>query len=222
MVKLANNKVLENSQYQCIVKRWTISRNFHPRYKGLIQGRKQLEIKQYILWNPTDTLDDIINGCELNTSKSTLRRYLEQYGMQPKVARSKIVILDVNKKKRLEFCKEMLSKTDAELNSIWFSDETIVKSHPNGEIVLYKCPPANEYFEPSNASGGKSVMFWGVISNNAYGPLVEVKGKNTASSIFFRIFPKSDCIILIWCSILTYSRVSRYFILFFPQIFRCI
>jgi transposase len=152
------------------------------RYKDLIQGRKQLEIKQYILWNPKDTLDDTINGCDLEVFKSTLRRYLTRYGMEPKVAKSRIVISDINKQKRIEFCKEMLAKTDAELNSIWFSDETIVKSRPNGEIVLYRCPPGSEFFEPSNASGGKSVMFWGIISKDAYGPLVEVKGKNTAES----------------------------------------
>lgn len=76
----------------------------------------------------------------------------------------------------------MLSKTDAELDAIWFSDETIVKSRTNGETVLYICPPGHEYFVPTNASGGKSVMFWGVVSKAAYGPLVEVKGINNAES----------------------------------------
>ena len=38
------------------------------RYKGLIQDRKQIQIKQYILWIPKDTLDDIINGCDLEFS----------------------------------------------------------------------------------------------------------------------------------------------------------
>ena len=152
------------------------------KYRGLIQGRKQLEIKKYILWNPKNTLDDILNDCELGVSKSTLRRYLKRYGMEPKVAKRRIVISDINKNKRIEFCREMLAKTDEELNSIWFSDETIVQSRPNGEIVIYRCPPGAEYFEPSNASCGKSVMFWGIISKNAYGPLVEVKGKNTAES----------------------------------------
>ena len=71
----------------------------------------------------------------------------------------------------------MLSKSTVELNSIWFSDETIVKCRPNGEIVLYRCPPVTEYFERSNASGGKSVMFWGVISKDAYGPQLKLRAK---------------------------------------------
>jgi transposase/AraC-like DNA-binding protein len=152
------------------------------KYKGKIQGRQHLQIKQCILYNPKDTLDDILINCDLNVSKSTLRRYLKRYNMEPKVAKSRIVISDINKRKRVEFCKEMLSKSDAELETIWFSDETMVKSRPNGEIVLYRCPPGSEYFEPSNGGGGKSVMFWGVISKNAYGPLVEVIGRNTAEN----------------------------------------
>ena len=76
----------------------------------------------------------------------------------------------------------MLSKSDDYLASIWFSDETIVKSRPNEEIVLFRSIQGSEWYEPSNGSGGKSVMFWGLISLNAYGPLVEVIGKNTADS----------------------------------------
>jgi hypothetical protein len=76
----------------------------------------------------------------------------------------------------------MLGKTDLELESIWFRDETIVKGCPNGKIVLYRCPAGAEWFTSSNASSGKSVMFWGVISKRAYGPLDEVKGINTAAT----------------------------------------
>ena len=76
----------------------------------------------------------------------------------------------------------MLEKDDDFLASIWFSDETIVKSRPNGEVVLFRSFEGSEWYEPSNGSGGKSVMFWGCVSKNAYGPLVEVIGKNTAGS----------------------------------------
>ena len=102
------------------------------QYKGKIQGRKQLQIKQYIQFNPTDTLQDIITGCELDVSKSTLSNYLKRFGMPCKVAKKQIVISDINKQKRLEFLKKMLEMTDLELAQIWFSDETIVKSRPNG------------------------------------------------------------------------------------------
>ena len=84
--------------------------------------------------------------------------------MPRRQAKKKIVVSDINKQKRVDFCKLMLSKSEEELASIWFSDETIVKSHPNGEYVYYRLPEGSGYFEASNASSGKPVMFWSVIS----------------------------------------------------------
>ena len=151
-------------------------------YKGKIQGRTQLKIKQYIRYNPKATLTDIKIDCELNVSISTLWEYLKRFGIPTQKAKFRIVVSDINKQKRIDFCRLMLEKDDAYLKSIMFSDETIVKSRPNGEIVFFRAPPGSEYFEPSNASGGKSVMFWGCISINAYGPLVVVEGRNTAET----------------------------------------
>jgi hypothetical protein len=82
-------------------------------------------------------------------------------------AKFRIVVSDVNKKKRIDFCRLMLAKDDAYLERIIFSDETMVKGRPNGEIVFFRAPPGSDFFEPSNASGGGSVMFWGCISKKA-------------------------------------------------------
>lgn len=100
--------------------------------------------------------------------------------MPSTIAKSRIVVSNANKQKHIAFCREMLEKSDEELGTIWFSDETMVKSCPNGEVVLFRCPPGAEWFVPSNGGTSKSVMFWGVISLAAYGPLVVVEGKNTA------------------------------------------
>ena len=151
-------------------------------YKGKIQGRTQLKIKQYIRYNPKATLADIKSDCELNVSIKTLWQYLNRFGIPTQKAKFRIVVSDINKQKRIDFCRLMLAKDDAYLKSIIFSDETIVKSRPNGEIVFFRVAPGSEFFEPSNASGGKSVMFWGCISINAYGPLVVVEGRNRAES----------------------------------------
>jgi predicted transcriptional regulator len=61
-------------------------------YRGAIQGRKQLEIKQYILMNPTATLNDIREGCNLNVTIATIGKYLKRFGMPRKVAKKKIVV----------------------------------------------------------------------------------------------------------------------------------
>jgi transposase len=150
------------------------------RYRGTIKGRNPLRIKQFIRSNATATLTDIITACDLAVSPSTLSTYLKRAGMPKKVAKSRIVLSNVNKRKRVAFAKEWVLKSDEELAQIWFSDETMVKSPPNGEYVFFRCPPGAEWHTPSNGSGSKSVMFWGVISKAAYGPLVQVEGKNTA------------------------------------------
>ena len=149
-------------------------------YKGYFTGPVKRRIELFLRYNPLATLDDIKLGCDLDIATSTLCKFLNKNQMKLQVAKKKIVLKDVNRAKRIEFCRKVANFSDEKIKSIWFSDETIVKSRPNGEIVFYRMPKDEEWSVPSNAGGGKSVMFWACISFNAYGPLVEVKGKNTA------------------------------------------
>jgi transposase len=151
-------------------------------YRGKIQGTQQLDIKRFIVLNPKAPIIDILTACNLKVSETALSRYLKGHGMPTLKAKYRIVISDQNRQKRLAFCRLMLAKDDEYLNRIIFSDETIVKGRPNGEEVFFRAPVGSVFFEPSNASCGKPVMFWGCASLQAYGPLVEVKGKNTALS----------------------------------------
>ena len=64
------------------------------KYRGAIQGRKQLEIKDYILKNPTATLNDIKIDCELNVTIATIGKYLNRFGMTRQIAKKKIVVSD--------------------------------------------------------------------------------------------------------------------------------
>ena len=66
------------------------------KYRGTIQARKQLEIKNYLLMNPTATLNDIKTDCELNVSLETIRKYLLRFGMPRRLAKKKIVVSDIN------------------------------------------------------------------------------------------------------------------------------
>ena len=187
---LSNMKIaahLHLSRYQVyyhLKKQADIAR-FGPKvivYKGRIRGRKPRIIKAFIIANPAATLQDILIACDLDVTRTTLSTYLKRVDMQARRARSRIVVSNINKQKRLEFCRSMLEKSDHYLNSICFSDETTVKSRPNGEIILFRSPKGSEWFSPTNGGGGKSVMFWGCASKTAYGPLVEVIGKNTAAT----------------------------------------
>ena len=113
-----------------------------------------MKIKQYILYNPLDTLQDIILGCDLDCAKSTLCQYLKKYGIESKVPRSKIVISDINKKKRVEFAKLMLGKTDLELESIWLDNARIHKTAAvlsymeENHINTFEWPPQSPDLSP--------------------------------------------------------------------------
>ena len=115
------------------------------RYRGSINGRNCLKIKQFIIANPTATLGDIHAACELTVSVSTLWRYLQHNDLQLRIAKRAICVSDINKAKRVAFAKEWVKKPDEVLASIWFSDETMVQSLPNGEVVTYRAPTGSAW-----------------------------------------------------------------------------
>jgi hypothetical protein len=110
-----------------------------------IKARLQFSIKQFIMPNSFATLDEIFAVCELNCIKSTLSRYLKRHGMPSGKAKARIVISNIKKKKRMAFCKEMLQKSPEWLANIVWSDETIVKATPNGEIFPFRHPKEQSF-----------------------------------------------------------------------------
>jgi len=94
-----------------------------------------------------------------------------------KAAKRSILISDVNKQKRVAFARLMLSKSDEYLKSIVFSDETVVKAYPNGEITYYRAPAERTDVRSRRVQqGGSGQMLWGCVSFHAYGPLVALEG----------------------------------------------
>lgn len=182
--KIAKQLDLKVSTVRMHVKKLFLVDTLPPKiklYKGKLETRQHLMIKKFIIANPTATLNDIKVACDLNIHVSTLSRYLKSNGMRCKKAKFRLVLSNINKTKRVNFCKNMLQKTDEDIANICWSDETMVKSTKNGDTVLYRVPEGSEWFSPSNAAVGK-VMFWGCMTRHAIGPLVEVVGRNDASN----------------------------------------
>jgi hypothetical protein len=71
--------------------------------------------------------------------------------MKPQVAKKKIVLKHSNRAKRIAFCRNVANFSDEKIKSIWFSDETMVKSLPNGKVFFYRMPKDEELSVPSNA-----------------------------------------------------------------------
>jgi transposase len=145
-------------------------------YKGKLQGRYNLAIKQYITEHPFATLEQTITALNLPVSTTTLHRYLKHYGLDRKIAKRQVVLSEANRRKRLEFAKKLVEWSDEKLASILWSDETKVQAWPNGEIVFYRAPGNVAIVTPRKQNGGGGVMFWGCMSHHAWGPLVVCQG----------------------------------------------
>jgi hypothetical protein len=106
--------------------------------KHYFSGRNGGLVRRYLEDFPMARLDDIIAACDLTCHKSTLCRFLTRRGLPRALAKRNILLKDVNRAKRIEFAKRMLQKSDEELKLIMFTDETMVKAYPNGEVIYYR------------------------------------------------------------------------------------
>jgi hypothetical protein len=62
---------------------------------------------------------------------------LNNNGFGQTKAKRNILFKRVNRVKRIKFCEEMLTWDDEKLKRILWTDETMVKAYPNGEVVFY-------------------------------------------------------------------------------------
>jgi transposase len=156
------------------------SLNLPPKlrvYKGYFQGRIPLQIKTYVTENPTTTTDQILEALELDVSADALNKWMNANNLGRKAAKRSILISDINKEERVAFARLMLTKSDDYLKSIVFSDETMVKAFPNGEITYYRASTERtDIISRRVQQGGSGQMLWGCVSFHAYGPLVALEG----------------------------------------------
>ena len=149
-------------------------------YKGAINGRKPLQIKNYLYTNPTATLQQVISALDLDVSRATLCQYLKRVNIERRAALSGPILREANRVKRLAFAQDMLTKSDDYLNSIFWTDEFTVQTWPNGEVLFYWTPKDSTVHDHLRSArvqnGGVRVMFWGSMTFHAYGPLVTVDG----------------------------------------------
>jgi arginine repressor len=71
-----------------------------------------------------------------HTSKTTVHKVIDTAGFTRGAPRHGQMIRDVNKEKRMTFCKTLIAKNDS-FNDIIFTDECSVQLHGN-KIVVYR------------------------------------------------------------------------------------
>jgi transposase len=86
---------LHRNTVNSFCKKYTLLKDLPPavkRYRGKIQGRKELEIKNYIHDHPMTTQFEMVKALGLEVSQQTLSRYLRHHHIMKKPERKGILV----------------------------------------------------------------------------------------------------------------------------------
>lgn len=110
-------------------------------------------------------------------SLTTIRKFLTDNGWKNVNSRWTVPINYATMQKRVAFARKWLRNGKSIIGNVIWSDETTVKSHPNGRRQKHWTPAKSP--RPNQLkihSGGISQMFWGCISEHGTGPLITIDG----------------------------------------------
>jgi transposase len=139
------------------------------------------EDRQQSLDEITDKFNDL---SVVSVSSRTIERTLHNEGFYGRAGKRKPLVSEVNRKKRLEWCKER-KNWDSEWNTIIWSVESRFLLFQNDAYHWVWRRPHEKYdvdcLIPTIKSGNQGVMVWGCFTRNKIGPLIQVSGKITGS-----------------------------------------
>lgn len=110
----------------------------------------------------------------------TVRRMFHQAGYKARVPRKMPYISKANRKKRLQFANQYVTKDPDFWNRVIFSDESKFNLfHHDGRILVWR--RRNAKLEPANMTctvkyGGGGIMVWGCMAASGVGNLVFIDG----------------------------------------------
>ena len=150
---------------------------------GILDVRDERALVKLVRTNRKTPLSDLTNifnrhGCK-QVSKRTTQRCLFRQGYHRRVVKKKVRIREVNRKKRLNWCRgKMRWNVNGQWDRVIFSDESQVVLDGNQRIYIWRrkdeaespdcvCPPAQRKV---------SVMIWGCIIWYGVGTITTVDG----------------------------------------------
>lgn len=132
-----------------------------------------------------------------------MRRSLQSFDMNGRVACKKPLLRKANIRKRLKFAQEHVNWTEEQWNRVLFTDETKVEVFGTHRRVFVRRKAGeryrNECLVPTVKFGGGSVMCWGAICAKGALPLHRIEGimtKQTYHQILIRKVKKNS---LLFC-----------------------
>jgi transposase len=137
-------------------------------------------------------------------SMSTVRRSLQSFDMNGRVACKKPLLRKANIRKRLKFAQEHVNLTVEQWNRVLFTDETKVEVFGTHRRTFVRRKPGERYKKeclvPTVKFGGGSVMCWGAICAKGALPLHRIVGimtKQTYHQILIRQVKKKFSFVLL-------------------------
>ncbi|ORD95369.1 TCB2 [Hepatospora eriocheir] len=126
------------------------------------------------------------NKFNIEISRFTIARILKDFGLITKKPAKKPLLRPQNIVKRFNSSKKFLGISNETLDTIIFSDECKFNLFTSDGIQYVRYLPGERY-KPENTvatvkHGGGCLMFWGCISSQGVGRLVEVESTMTAAS----------------------------------------
>ena len=127
--------------------------------------------------------NDFNEGGVVRVHPKTIQRYLHKNKIFRRVVRKKMVVREVNKKKRLSWCLERRRWTvNLHWNQVIFSDESQIVIGQNNRVYVWRS--SNEAYRPECMcppyQRKVSVMIWGCITWYGVGTLCKVDGNINA------------------------------------------
>jgi len=185
---IANKIYLSRSTVHYIIKKWNQTGSVINRVG---RGRKRHTtshidriIHRTMISNRRKAASDMAlelkTNYQVSISSQTVRNRMHEAGYRGCVARKKPLIKKSNRRKRVLWSREHLSKPKEFWNSILWSDESKFNLFgSDGRQIVWRQPHESmkrECLKPTVKYGGGSVMVWGCMSTSGVGNLVRVEG----------------------------------------------
>lgn len=183
---------IPRSTVGCLVKRvgerGSVENQPRSGRPALITPRDYRKLERIVKVDRRKTLTDITNTFNENrpvpVARRTLQFHLHKHGYKRRVSKKKIVVREVNRKKRLHWCREKRRLTvENYWNKVIFSDESKIMIGHDQRVYVWRKRDEGwrpDLVTPRRVQPCYQVMIWGCITWHGVGTLTAVDGNINA------------------------------------------